>query len=286
MVRRDTRDRSLKGKRADTKTSTAAPYLAPLARDCFPVLTVDAIDLALLLGGGFAAGAFNALAGGGSLLTVPLLIALGLPPTVANGTNRLGVLASNITSAWSFRAEGVGGLREGLRVFVPVGIGGLVGAYAISQLDNETFEKVFAIIMLALLYPTLRPRRPRTDASVAKPWSRPATFLVFLAIGIYGGAIQAGVGLVLIFALVHAGYDLVRSNSIKVVVVGVLTAFALPVFIYKHQVDWLYGGLLAVGFAVGGIFGARWTVAGGERLVRPALALAVIALAGRMLSLY
>ena len=261
--------------------------LAAQAHCCFPLFTVDATHLVLLLVGGFLAGAINTLAGGGSLLTVPLLITLGIPPIVANGTNRLGVLAANLTSAWHFRAEGVARLRDGLRVFFPVAVGGALGALIVSELSNASFKRLFAILMIALLVPTLRkPKALTTPESVPKPWSPVTTFLVFFGIGLYGGAIQAGVGIVLLFALAHAGYDLVRANAVKVMVVGALTACALPVFIVRGQMDWLYGAVLAVGFAAGGIAGAYWTLAGGEKLIRPVLVIAVIALAGRMLSLY
>ena len=110
--------------------------------------------------------------------------------------------------------------------------------------------------------------------------------LVFLAIGLYGGAIQAGIGIFLVMALSRAGYDLVRANSIKVVLIGALTAVAIPVFIASHQVDWSAGAALAAGFALGGIAGVRLAVVGGERVIRPVLGLSVVALAGRMLGLY
>jgi uncharacterized membrane protein YfcA len=117
-------------------------------------------------------------------------------------------------------------------------------------------------------------------------WSLPTTALVFLGIGIYGGAFQAGVGIALVFALTYAGYDLIHANSIKVVVNAALTAVALPVFIWNNQVAWIPAIILALGFAAGGELGARMAVRGGERLIRPVLALAVAALAGRMMGLY
>jgi uncharacterized membrane protein YfcA len=248
---------------------------------------VDATGWALLAGGGFLAGVVNTLAGGGSLLTVPLMVSLGLPPTLANGTNRVGVLASSIASAWRFRRDGVSGLHGARRVVVPVLLGSVAGATLVAQLDNDHFQALFAVVMVALLVPTLRrPRvlRPRDESTPA--WSRARTFAVFLAIGLYGGALQAGVGIFLIYALTHAGYDLVRANSIKVVVVAAFTSVALPIFVLEGQVDWLWGAVLALGFALGGLVGASVTVAGGDHLVRPMLALAVVALAGRMLGFY
>ena len=246
---------------------------------------MDAADLALLAIGGLAAGVINTLAGGGSLITVGLLVSLGLPGTIANGTNRIGVLVQSLTSAWRFRAEGVSGLRDARALLVPVVSGSLIGAYAISRVTPELFESLFGVVMLALLVPMLRPgAKSQTDEP--KAWSPAIRALVFFGIGLYGGAIQAGVGIFLVFALSHAGFDLVRANSIKMVVVASLTIVAVPVFIASGQVAWVPAVAVVVGFALGGTLGVRLAVVGGERVIRPVLALSVIALAARMLGLF
>jgi len=243
------------------------------------------VQIALLVGAGAVAGVINTLAGGGSLLSVPLLVSLGLPGDVANGTNRIGVLSQNLTAMASFRRDGIGGLRPALPVLLPTCVGSVAGAQLVSLLPPLDFERLFGIVMLLLLYPTLRvssgaPKRP------TRPWPPCVRWIVFFAIGLYGGALQAGVGLFLIFAMARAGYDLVTANAIKVVIIGALTLVAVPVFIMRGQVEWWAAGFLVVGFGLGGILGARLAVAGGERIVRPVLAVAVLALAGRMLSLY
>lgn len=244
------------------------------------------VDAALLVGGGLVAGVVNTLAGGGSLLTVPLLVLVGLPGTVANGSNRIGVLLQNATAAWSFRAQGVSGLREAIPVLVPAVAGAVVGATAIAQVTPALFERLFGAVMLLLLVPTLRRPRPDPARAAGAGRSRLATGALFFAIGLYGGAFQAGVGLLLVFALAFAGYDLVRANSIKVVVNTVFTAAAIPVFLLAGQIAWGPALLLGGGFAAGGLAGARLAVRGGERLIRPVLALGVLALAGHMLGLY
>lgn len=244
---------------------------------------MDGSDAALLVGGGLAAGVVNTLAGGGSLLTVPLLVLAGVPGVAANGTNRVGILIQNGTAAWRFRSLGVSGIEGALPVLVPICLGSLAGAWTIARVSDATFERLFGLLMLAVLVPTLRPPRVTPDAV---RWHPAVNFAVFAAIGLYGGAFQAGVGLVLVAALVHAGYDLVRANSIKVVVNVVLTAVALPVFLWKGQVVWLPAAALAAGFALGGALGARLAVRGGERVIRPAMVAAVLLLAGRMIGLY
>jgi uncharacterized membrane protein YfcA len=189
-------------------------------------------------------------------------------------------------AALRFRSAGIERLRAAVPVLAAVGMGSLLGAYTISRLDDALFERLFGVLMLLVLVPTLRPPRP-VPAAAAKP-PRPSWGhqLAFFGIGLYGGAFQAGVGLLLVVALAHAGYDLVRANAIKVSVNFVLTAVAIPVFVLAGQVAWLPALLLGAGFAAGGELGARLAVRGGERLIRPALALAVVALAGRMLGLW
>ena len=241
-------------------------------------------ESALLVGAAFLAGVVNSLAGGGSLLTVSLLVVFGLPGGVANGTNRVGILAQNAAAAWRFGAEGVAGLGHSLPLLAPVLAGSVLGALGIAQVADETFERLFGVVMLALLVPILRGSAPAAAARRTwSPWTRSA---LFFAIGLYGGSFQAGVGIPLLFALSYAGYDLVTANHIKVVLIFAVTAVAVPVFLWQGQIAWLPAAALAAGFLAGGELGARLAVRGGERLIRPVLLVAVVALAGRMLRLY
>jgi len=245
---------------------------------------LDAFGAFILIAGGVAAGIFNTLAGGGSLLSVPLLVMVGLPGTLANGTNRVGIFAQSAAAALRFRADGVSGVSHALPLFLPIALGSALGAFLISQVADATFEWLFGLVMIALLPPILV--RPAVPDAARPRWSRSTTFAVFFAIGLFGGAFQAGVGIALVLALAHSGYDLVRANSIKVVVNTILTLAALPVFIAHGHVRWAPALILAVGYAVGGTIGARLAVLGGETLIRPVLSAAVLALAGKMLGLY
>jgi uncharacterized membrane protein YfcA len=246
---------------------------------------LEPLELALLTAGGLAAGVVNTLAGGGSLLTVPLLVFLGLPGTLANGTNRVGIVVQNCTAAWRFRAEGIGGVRRALPVLVPVALGSIVGAVAVSRVSDSTFERLFGVMMIALLVPTLTGAGRRSDGP-ERPWPAWVRAVLFFAIGLYGGSFQAGVGIFLMLALAHTGIDLVLANHIKVIVIAALTAVAVPVFLVQGQIAWVPALALTLGFGIGGSVGAHLAVRGGERLIRPVLALAVVAMAGRMLGLY
>ena len=241
-------------------------------------------EAAILIAGGVVAGVVNTLAGAASLLTVPLLVLVGLPGTVANGSNRIGILVQNAIATWRFGAEGVPGIAAARPLVVPVVLGALVGAAAISTVDDTTFERVFGVLMAVLVLPLVLGVTPRT--APARPLSATGTFAVFFAIGVFGGAFQAGVGLLLLAALARRGHDLVAANSVKVVVTGVLTAAAVPVFVARGQVAWLPALVLTLGFIGGSVLGVRLAVRGGERVIRPVLVAAVLALAGRMLGLY
>jgi uncharacterized protein len=246
---------------------------------------MEGIDVVVLLGGGLLAGIVNAMAGGGSLLTVPLLVFAGVPGNVANGSNRVGVLANSFSAASTFRRLGVGGISGIGRILAPAVAGALVGSVVVSQLADDTFEQIFGFVMIPILVLSLR--RPDVEARADRPqWPVWLTTTVFFGIGLYGGAFQAGVGLMMIVALSRAGVDLVVANNIKVMVTFVFTAFALPVFIINGDVDWAPALVLAAGLATGGFVGAHVTVAGGERVIRPVLVIAVLVFAGRLLGLY
>jgi uncharacterized membrane protein YfcA len=248
---------------------------------------VTSFEILVLGATATAAGVVNTLAGGGSLLTVPLLVLLGLPGGVANGTNRVGILLQSSVAAWRFRALGVGGFRESAPVLLPVAAGSLIGAWGIAQVSDALFERAFGVVMLLLLVPLLRElAMPRREPSQAPTRLGARWALIFFGIGLYGGSFQAGVGIPLLFALTHAGFDLVRANAIKVIVTAVLTLTAVPVFLLAGQIAWGPAAVLVVGYSAGAALGARLAVRGGERLIRPVLALAVVALAGRMLGLY
>ncbi|WP_420637826.1 sulfite exporter TauE/SafE family protein [Candidatus Poriferisocius sp.] len=237
----------------------------------------------LLVFGGTFAGVINTVAGGGSTLTVPLLVLAGVPGNSANGSNRVGILTSNAASAASFQRLGVEGIAHAVPILIPVVLGSLVGSFAISRLTDDAFETVFGLLMIPLIILTVRTPEFRGEGT---RWSRPVTYLVFFGIGVYGGAIQAGVGLVLLAALTRAGFDLVTANSVKVLVSFTVTLVALPVFVWQGKIVWLPALVLAAGFTAGGWLGAHVAVRGGERLIRIVMVVAAVVLAARLLGVF
>ena len=236
----------------------------------------------LLASVGLAAGIINTLAGGGSFLTVPVLVMLGLPGNLANGTNRIGVLFQTFMAGWRFRRTSIFLPKEVLPVLAPMAVGSIIGAIAINQISDQIFEKFFGVAMILLWAMTLRKSTEETKPSPNRLWQNFIRFLV----GLYGGAFQAGVGILLVLVLRNTGLDLLKANALKVAVNFCFTLLALPIFLFNGHVSWGPALALGFGFAIGGEVGARIAIDHGSRVLRPALGIAVLILAGRMFGLY
>lgn len=246
------------------------------------------IQIVAILSAGLLAGIVNTLAGGGSFLTLAALEFAGLPALDANGTNRLAILIQNIAAVMGFRSKGVSNFRESLHYAIPALFGAILGARIVIGLPEQVFHRILAIAMLAMLLTlVLDPKRRLQARSVEMTTRRRwIGYGVFFVVGIYGGAIQAGVGFLLITSLVLiSGLDLVRTNSHKVFIVGVYTVFALLMFALQGHVRWLLGLVLAAGNASGGWLASRLAVERGERFVRVVLGVALVVLAIRYLGL-
>ncbi|WP_109301072.1 sulfite exporter TauE/SafE family protein [Aquimarina sp. AU474] len=231
---------------------------------------------------GFIAGVINTIAGGGSLLTLPMLIFMGLPPAVANGTNRIGIFIQSITSIAGFKSKGIKPSFFGLFLGISALIGSLIGAQIAIDIKGETFNKILAIIMVVVvLFMVFKPKIKVEDLiERTKGKHFWVSILTFFFIGIYGGFIQAGVGIFILLALTSINYlSLVKSNAVKVLVVFVYTIGALAIFAYHQQIDYLYGFILAFGNASGGWIASRWSVKKGDGLVKIFLIIMVTAMA-------
>jgi uncharacterized membrane protein YfcA len=223
---------------------------------------------------GFLAGVINTVAGSGSLITLPVLIFLGLPATVANGTNRIGVILQNSVAGISFSRSKVLDLRGALILSLPAILGSVLGAQIAVNLNEQMMERAIgAVMVIMLLVIWLRPQRWLEGNLLTLSGSVNATQIVTMfAVGVYGGFIQAGVGIFLLAALVlTVGYDLVRANAVKIVIILVFTLFSLFVFANNDQVNWGMGLLLGVGNMLGAWLAARLTVKRGAVWVRQLL---------------
>lgn len=236
-------------------------------------------EYALLAAAGFLTSILNVLAGGGSFLTLPLLIFLGLPAAEANGTNRLGILAQNISAVWGFHRARVVEWRFGLWTALPAVVGSVIGAWVSLQVGEMAFRRVLATLMLAMTFVTLADPRPHPARRGLPPWLLGA---LFLALGFYGGFVQAGIGFLLLAVTTWAGLDLVRGNAVKVLNVLIVTIVAGLVFAASGKIRWDSGLALAAGSVVGGMVGVRITVRKGERFVRWVVVTALVVFAVRL----
>jgi len=242
-------------------------------------------QLPLLFLVGAIAGILNVLAGGGSLLTLPLLIFMGLPSAFANGTNRVAIFAQNVFAITSFKRRGVFPLRLALLCTLPSLAGSWVGASLAVTMDDLLFKRVLALVMIGvMIFTAVDPmKKVRLAEHPVTPLRGLAILVSFFGVGIYGGFVQAGVGFIIITALLLHGLDLVRINAVKVFVVFCYTFIALGVFIAHGQVAWPLGIALAIGNSLGGWIGPKLAVDKGHDWIKRVVTATVLVFALKLL---
>ncbi|MFO0547155.1 MAG: sulfite exporter TauE/SafE family protein [Polyangiaceae bacterium] len=217
-------------------------------------------QLAVLAGVGAVAGFVNTVAGAGSLLSLRALMLFGLPAGVANGTNRLPVLSQSLTAGLQFYRAGKLDGASVARAAWPASLGALVGSLTATYVPERPMRLLLILVLLAVGLLGLRKSKVKQhDAPVsAAHLNTPRMVLWLFLTGVYGGFLQAGVGLVLIHALTGPGkLDLVRANALKAIVIAIFSVVAATVFVARGQVAWL----VSLPMIVGSIVGARIAVA-------------------------
>lgn len=239
-------------------------------------------EVVMLIGAGLFAGVINTLAGGGSLITMPLLIFMGLPPVEANASNRVALFVQNIFAVQGFRSKGVFLFPYSLWVAISATIGAIIGAKIAIDISGDLFRRILAVVMvmvmvLTVLKPYLTRKFDEEDFTKGKV---ALSVFFFFFVGIYGGFIQAGVGFLVIAVLTNVhGLGMAKTNSIKVFVILIYTFFALIVFFIEDKIRWEYGLILAIGNAAGGWLASRWSVGKDDKWIRMFLIITVVALA-------
>ncbi len=247
---------------------------------------------ALLVGAGFLAGFVNTVAGAGSALTLPALMISGVDAAVANATNRVAVVVQTIAGTSAFHRRGVRPWRACLPVVPALAAGGLVGALLALRVSPAGLQVFFGglfVVLAGLLL--LKPRwlvPPDVAAGDANPDPRgPAAQALFFATGVYGGFVQAGVGIPLLLLLVRfAGLNVVAGNAGKTVLTAVFTLVALLVFQGAGAVDWLRGAEVAAGSLLGSLVGVEAAIRLGVELIRRTVVVGLLLAAGRMFGVY
>ena len=245
------------------------------------------VVFALIFSGVFV-GFINTLAGGGTIISIALLMVLGLPANVANGTNRIAVIFQNMTSAGSFAQQKVLDFRKGSWLALPTIIGSVIGAQLAVDIQEELFRKAMAVIMLVMLFfiiykPSVWLKgQDKLVLRKVSVWQ----YIIFFFIGIYGGFIKVGVGYFLLAGIVlGAGYNLVKANAIKVWIVLLYTPFALIVFVLNGQVNWKYGLIHAIGNVTGAYIASKWAVSWGTNFVRWVIVVVILVFSSDLLGL-
>lgn len=225
----------------------------------------------ILIVTGILVGFINTLAGSGSLISLPLLIYLGLPANVANGTNRVAILLQSMVGAGSFRKQKVIEYREGIWLSVPAVIGSVLGAMLAVDLNELMMKRVIGILMIVMFFLIIFKPDAWIKGHAGKLREKPTFWqiIIFFAIGLYGGFIQAGVGFFLLAGLVMgAGMNLIKANAFKNLIVALYTPFALIIFIINNQVNWIIGLTLAAGNMIGAYLAAKIAIKQGAKFIR------------------
>lgn len=224
--------------------------------------------MVLLFLGGFAAGVINILAGGGSFLTLPLLGLFGLSPSVANATNRIGILLQNVSATGSFIKNKQLHTKD-LHLAIPTVIGAIVGTSIVLKLPENIIKTSIGIIFLVMSYFILFSPKVWEEGKFVQKKNRFVSFIVFFLIGLYGGYIQAGVGFFLIYALTMIeGYNIKSANAMKILLTLLFTIFSLVIFSAGKKIELAPGLVLGIGSFFGGYVGSYLNMHVNVKIIR------------------
>lgn len=225
----------------------------------------------LLFLSGIAAGFMNVMAGGGSMLTVPVMVFLGLPGPIANGTNRIAIVAQSVTAVTTFFRKGFSDFKLSFTLALCAVPGSVLGALAGVRLQGVWFNRVLAVVLVFVMVMLWRKGRAASNTSGSPPSRQRlvAAHALMVGVGFFGGFIQIGVGFLLIGVLANVlNLDLVRVNMHKVFIAGCFNLAALVVYAVNVPLVWVLGLTLAAGNSIGGWFGAHTSINQGESAIK------------------
>lgn len=244
------------------------------------------IELVILIVAGFMVGFINTIAGGATVISLSVLMFLGLPANVANGTHRIAALFQTFTSTATFHKKHSLDFNKGLRMGIPVAAGSIIGAFIAVDIDEETFRKAVGFVLIIMVFALIfSPKKfLKANEELIRKKIGPKQYFVFFLLGIYGGFIHIGIGYFLLVGIVlMGGYELVRANAIKVMIVFMYVFFALGIFLLHGLVNLKFGLILAVGQMAGAFTGARFAVKWGANIVRWMMVVIILFLMGHYL---
>lgn len=247
---------------------------------------MDEWTLAFLVAAGFVASFIDSQVGGGGVITLPALLAAGLPPAAASATNKVGGTASALFASVNYLRSGIVPLRHVL-LFAPLSLlGGALGVWAFLQSDATTWlvPAVLAVMATMATYVLLRPKFGAADHLV--PGALPLVAMGFAAIdiGTYDGLMGPGTGSFLLFALVSLlGYGFRRAAALGRVLNLASNVSALAYWVFAGHVVWAVGIPMAISMAIGGWVGSHTTLKHGDRYLKPLFVAITVALMARLL---
>lgn len=236
------------------------------------------VIISLIISGIFV-GFINTLAGGGTIISVSLLLFLGLPAPIANGTNRVAVFIQNIVAVRNFRKNGIIDFKKGFILAVPTILGSLLGAQIAVQIDEKILEIAIIVSMVFMIFfLVISPKKfLKGNQNIVNNVTKPYVILLFFLIGVYGGFIHIGIGYFLLVALVLLnGYDLIKANAMKNLLVMLYVPFSLIIYIIKDQVYWEYGLVHSIGNVIGAYVASKYAYKLGTSFVRYLLIILIL----------
>ncbi len=239
----------------------------------------------ILMAGGAVAGFLNVLAGGGSALTIPLLIFMGYDATVANGSNRIAIQVEALMAVATFRHNNQHDFPLSLKLALMTLPGGILGAFYAVKIDDALFTKILGLVMILIVISLMLPKGRVAEHAASHRWSKWLAWPVMFGVGFYGGFVQAGVGFIIMATLLHLfGMELTRVNVHKVFIVMVFTVPAVVLFIVTGNVDWFAATALSIGMAGGTWLAVKASIKSGEKIIRATLAVALLVIAVKLLA--
>lgn len=229
------------------------------------------IHALMLIISGLFVGFINTLAGGGTIISLSVFMFFGLPPVVANGTNRVAVLLQNMTAVINFSRKKMIDWNKALRLAIPIIPGAVLGAFLANLISNTYFNYIFGIVVIvfAILLLVKPDKWLKEQENLIRKPLRFWHYMIFFLIGIYGGFIHVAVGYMILFALIiGTGNELLKANAIKNFLVLVYIPFSLAVFAFEGNVNWTYGLIHAIGNIIGAQVGALIAIKKGAPFIR------------------
>jgi uncharacterized membrane protein YfcA len=239
---------------------------------------MDILSIIAVLLTGVVVGFINIVSAGGSMLTLPLLIFLGLPSNVANGTNRIAILFQNGSALYQFYKNGHLNWRLGLVLAIPTTVASIYGAKIAVDIAADTFDTLLAVFMIIFAVLLIVKPQRFIKGKVTPKLSIVLMIIAFLLIGIYGGALQAGVGFFIVLTLVMLApkIPMAEIHGIKTIVIFIYIFVSTFVFLVNGLIDWKFAVVLSIGSATGGFIGGKYASILPDKLLERILIIAIV----------